>query len=537
MNNTNNQPPFLGQGKPNYPVHIQALRVTGGVVPGPSGLMVSSMRQPSLYASFVQQIDPDTILPRDREPCLVLDMNGYGLMPGFYDGRLVGNYNGLPVYAVGGSTPFVPFVLPTGISSTVTIVTSAIPAFTSSTFPTPNVGLTPQQIQSLSTLSPTQATVLNNLSPCQLQVLLEALPISQIQLLTLTLTPTQLTTFVNTLTTVELINLYSQLTLSQILKLTSVFTYNEVTTLYQILTPQQISVTLTSLTVTQLQLLITTCPCAIQTLVSDLTPTELATLLSNLTPTQLVDLGKFPPVVISVLTTNLDITQLTTLLNTDPLPTNPVETSYTQTPAFTTGTQNDLPVYAPVLTIATTGPTVITGFVPVDYDLTQTVVIENKGASTITVSHQNAGSLTQNRVYSSTGSDLTIPAKGSLTILYNPSTGYWADVGASVSMAGTEDRSDGTLAATGSTQGDAAPITTDGVVVTGADGTKGVILPDTSGGILTLWNDDLFGTLNVYPPVGGAINTSATNVARTVGPKTGRCYGRVSATQWIELRT
>jgi hypothetical protein len=80
--------------------------VTAATVAGPAGVAQtagSSVLGPTLYVSFTQQLRTDALLPRDREPCLVDDINGTGLLPGFYLGRLAGSYTSLPVYEVGGS--------------------------------------------------------------------------------------------------------------------------------------------------------------------------------------------------------------------------------------------------------------------------------------------------------------------------------------------------------------------------------------------------------------------------------------------------
>lgn len=95
--------PTLRDDLPRYPPLIQTLRITATTVPGPSGiaqLAGSSFVGPTLYVAFTQQKRTDSLLPRDREPCLVNDINGRGLSPGFYTGRLSGTHNSLPVYDV-----------------------------------------------------------------------------------------------------------------------------------------------------------------------------------------------------------------------------------------------------------------------------------------------------------------------------------------------------------------------------------------------------------------------------------------------------
>lgn len=99
-------PPTLRDDLPRYPHLLQLIRLTSGKVSGPSAAQTagSSVLAPILYVAFVQQMRTDSLLPRDREPCLAADVNGLGLEPGFYLGRLAQSYNSLPVYEVVGGT-------------------------------------------------------------------------------------------------------------------------------------------------------------------------------------------------------------------------------------------------------------------------------------------------------------------------------------------------------------------------------------------------------------------------------------------------
>lgn len=95
--------PTLKEDLPLYPPLDQLVRVTQAVVAGPSGvaqLAGSSVLAPVLYVAFTQQLRTDSLLPRDREPCLVADVNGFGLLPGYYTARLAGSWTSLPVYEV-----------------------------------------------------------------------------------------------------------------------------------------------------------------------------------------------------------------------------------------------------------------------------------------------------------------------------------------------------------------------------------------------------------------------------------------------------
>lgn len=104
---SNTRPARLEPDIPVYPPLIQLIRVTAVTVAGPAGVVQavgSSVLGPTLYVAFVQQLRADgSLLPRDREPCLADDVNGVGLTPGFYIGRLAGTWTSLPVYEIGAS--------------------------------------------------------------------------------------------------------------------------------------------------------------------------------------------------------------------------------------------------------------------------------------------------------------------------------------------------------------------------------------------------------------------------------------------------
>ena len=186
------QHPTLRDDLPRYPPLSQLLRVGSTTVPGPSGYGSSSVLGPVLYVASTQQLRTDTILPRDREPCLALDVNGFGLSPGYYIGRLAGSHNSLPVYEVVCCAPS---------------------------------GLTPAQLGSLLiALTPTQLAVLNNLNPCQLQTF-TTLSVSQQQILTSALTATEISVFVNGMTATALQNAVATLNVIEIQTLVRTGTY------------------------------------------------------------------------------------------------------------------------------------------------------------------------------------------------------------------------------------------------------------------------------------------------------------------------
>lgn len=95
--------PNLFNDLPIYPLTQQLIRVTATQAAGPSSVSQdagSSFLAPQMHVAFVQQLRTDSLLPRDREPCLAADIRGMGITPGFYLGRLAGSHNSLPVYEV-----------------------------------------------------------------------------------------------------------------------------------------------------------------------------------------------------------------------------------------------------------------------------------------------------------------------------------------------------------------------------------------------------------------------------------------------------
>lgn len=94
-----------------------------------------------------------------------------------------------------------------------------------------------------------------------------------------------------------------------------------------------------------------------------------------------------------------------------------------------------------------------------------------------------------------------------------------------------------TLAATGSTQTDAAQITGELVKVTGADATKGVKLPactDTQRltTSITVWNSAA-AVLKVYGATGGVINGGSANAATSCAANTVMVFRLFAADTWI----
>lgn len=77
------------------------------------------------------------------------------------------------------------------------------------------------------------------------------------------------------------------------------------------------------------------------------------------------------------------------------------------------------------------------------------------------------------------------------------------------------------LALTGSIQGDAALVVNDFTNLTGADGTKGAILPAISTGkLFIITNSDNSGVAKLYPPTGGKLNRGSANASLSIPANT-----------------
>lgn len=96
-----------------------------------------------------------------------------------------------------------------------------------------------------------------------------------------------------------------------------------------------------------------------------------------------------------------------------------------------------------------------------------------------------------------------------------------------------------TLAATGSTQADAAQVVTASgglVTATAADATKGIVLPPSPavGYVVEIKNVDN-AVLKVYPAVGGTINVLSANAAISLAARVTAKFVATSATQWYTM--
>lgn len=90
-----------------------------------------------------------------------------------------------------------------------------------------------------------------------------------------------------------------------------------------------------------------------------------------------------------------------------------------------------------------------------------------------------------------------------------------------------------TVAAAGSAQGDAAALTAGVNVVTGADATKGVILPAAVAGLtIEVYNAVAANGLKVYPATGDDINDGSANAAVTIEGKTLARFVALDTSTW-----
>lgn len=95
-----------------------------------------------------------------------------------------------------------------------------------------------------------------------------------------------------------------------------------------------------------------------------------------------------------------------------------------------------------------------------------------------------------------------------------------------------------TVAAAGSVQGDAGAVTSNlpaVILATGADATKGIILPAAFPGAVAIVKnrDSDNAILKVYPATGGAINAIAANGAISMAAKTSAVFSSVDGTNWF----
>jgi len=94
-----------------------------------------------------------------------------------------------------------------------------------------------------------------------------------------------------------------------------------------------------------------------------------------------------------------------------------------------------------------------------------------------------------------------------------------------------------TVAAAGANQGNAAAVTAGFTLVTGADATKGVVLPAASAGLVVIIKnaDAANAVLKVYPASGDAINALSANASYDMAAKTSMLLVAYDSTTWYTV--
>lgn len=202
-----------------------------------------------------------------------------------------------------------------------------------------------------------------------------------------------------------------------------------------------------------------------------------------------------------------------------------------------TGTHNNywIPSNTSALIPTLTGATTLTGLNNVPLGTVLMVVNPLTNSDDLTLSHLDGGSSAANQFDFSSGVDLVLEPGNSVLLTYDG--GKFTEAGTSIALAGGGGgaRTEGTLAAAGSSQGDAAAIVDHSTIVSGASGTNGVRLPsDMEAEILVVRNDDAINGLLVYPQSGAAIGTLGTNNADTISITSSHIYYRLSSTVWAK---
>jgi hypothetical protein len=92
-----------------------------------------------------------------------------------------------------------------------------------------------------------------------------------------------------------------------------------------------------------------------------------------------------------------------------------------------------------------------------------------------------------------------------------------------------------TVAATGSTQTDAAAVTAGFTLVSAADGTKGVRLPAASAGLVVIIKNGANAILKIYPASGDAVNALSANASYNIAANTSTLLVAYDSTTWYSV--
>ena len=127
-------------------------------------------------------------------------------------------------------------------------------------------------------------------------------------------------------------------------------------------------------------------------------------------------------------------------------------------------------------------------------------------------------------------STLTVTGASTLTGTITASGGVTGNVTGTVT--GNQVIPTATVAATGSVQADAAAIAVGFTLVSGADGTKGVLLPVAAAGKVCMIKNNTAAVLKVWPAGSNAINAIAASSAISMASLTSADFTAYDATTW-----
>jgi hypothetical protein len=106
---------------------------------------------------------------------------------------------------------------------------------------------------------------------------------------------------------------------------------------------------------------------------------------------------------------------------------------------------------------------------------------------------------------------------------------------ASVTASGDLFIKSATVAATGSAQSNAAAVTSGFTLVSAADGTKGVVLPAASAGLVCIIKNNAAAALKIYPASGDAINALSPDAAYSITNVTSTILVAYNSTTWYSV--
>ena len=138
------------------------------------------------------------------------------------------------------------------------------------------------------------------------------------------------------------------------------------------------------------------------------------------------------------------------------------------------------------------------------------------------------------KVYATDNYTVTTNASAPNAVYIGVCQEYISATKIAVAIDPVDDRADGgSVAAAGSAQGDATQLTYGVNSVSGADATKGVLLPPCSAGRrVVVYNEHASNGLKIYPATGEDINDGTANAAITIEGKTVAEFVGIDASTW-----